>query len=66
MDALSKSIHRNARVIPVSKGNLPVSMTKHEDGSMTVVQGNGNIFTIEASDKDMQVFVIFAMLGGTE
>lgn len=54
-------IIRNAPINPVSRANKAVSITKNADGSMLVIQGSGDQFTIAAEDITMQAFVVLTM-----
>lgn len=49
------------RIIPVSKPNKAISITKNADGSIAVLHGNGTTSVIPASEKEMQAFVIWTM-----
>lgn len=55
-------INKNAIVHPVKPNNRVKEFTKNEDGSMTCTQFNGNIFTLDKDDKEMQTFIVASMI----
>ena len=52
----------NTRIIPASKQNKVVEVTKNNDGSMAIKFGSGQTGLLAASDIDLQAFVIWTML----
>ena len=52
----------STRIIPASKANKAVEVTKNQDGSMAIKFGSGQTGTLGASDIDLQAFAVWTML----
>lgn len=52
----------DTRIIPASKENKAIEVTKNSDGSMDIKFGDGNTGTLSADEIDLQAFAVWTML----